>query len=121
MDITKRATSMNTSNTSRRRLIKKALAGVAVALAVASMLASPAEAARYRVRGWRGYGYGARYRTAFVRPRVYGYYGRGAGVYGPRFYNRGYYGAPFGGGINMRGVPMGPTLGGYGTMTPPML
>jgi hypothetical protein len=116
---------MNASFTSRRGLIKKVVAGVVVVLAVGSMLAAPAEAARYRVRGWRGYGYGygARYRTPFLRPRVYANYGRGYGVYGTQYYNRGYgyYGAPFGGGINMPGVPMVPTLGGYGTMTPPML
>ncbi len=112
---------MKAPNTSRRGLIKKVIAAAVVVLAVGSMLASPAEAARYRMRGWRGYGYGARYRTGFVRPGAYGYYPRGVGVYGPQFYNRGYYGAPYGGGIYRPGVPMGPTLGGYGTMTPPML
>jgi hypothetical protein len=114
---------MSAPNTSRRALIKKVIAALVVVLAVGSMLASPAEAARYRWRGWRGYGYGygARYRTGYVWPRAYGNYARGVGVYGPQYYNRGYYGAPYGGGIFRPGVPMGPTLGGYGTMTPPML
>jgi hypothetical protein len=115
-------------------MIKRIVVAVVGVLAVASMLATPAEAARYRVRGWRGYGY----RGSVFRPRVYGYggYARGYGVYGPRFYNRGFYGAPLGGGYGPNfynrgyfGAPLGggfygpvtPWQSGLGMMTPPML
>src|SRR5262249_32600236 len=72
-------------------------------LALAAMLAAPAEAGGYRVQGWRGgygynYNYNYGYRAPVVRPGVWGYgnYYGGYRGYAPSYYNRGYYGSPGG-------------------------
>jgi len=83
-------------------------------LAAVPMFARPAHAGRSHWRGWGGYGYGMRrsgFRRGFGGYGGYGGFGgyRGFGGYGTGIYNRGYMGAPFGGGLYS-------PYGGYGGM-----
>jgi hypothetical protein len=101
--------------TRRRRGFLWCLAAFLVGMAVLQAASQPAQAARFRrggYYGYRGYGYG----RVVPRARVWGYpggYYRGYG-YGPRYYNRGYFGAP----VVPYGIPRAPI---YGGMYPPMM
>ena len=91
---------MQERKTLRARILKR-LTMVLAGLTLVSVMAQPADAARWRGRGWaRGWGGYRAYRMpygGFSRPyRGYGYgyrpaYGLGYG-YGPTFYSRGYSG-----------------------------
>jgi hypothetical protein len=110
-------------NNRRRGGTLKWLAAALLGLTVLTAIAQPAEAARFRGRGWGWGGYRAYrmpYRGSYRALPRYGYGGYGYRGVAPRSYYGGAY--PFGYSSGYRGysAPMMPGMGYYNYL-PPML